>query len=474
LLSGTFWVSGGQFLTMIITFVANIFLARILGPEEFGKIGLIMFFITVSSVLIEGGLGGALVRKKEVTKEDYSTVFVFNLGISVFLFLLFVAISKNLGEYYGDKELGVILIFSNTIIIINAFQVTQNAKLIREMKFKERSLFRLLSVFLGSVVGVTSAIFGFGVWSLVLLQISSALFLLFFYVYFEKFFVSPSFHLKSFKELYGFGINTTLVSFINTVFDNLYQIILATYFSLSKVGFYYQAKKLQDVPNTVVNVFTQNVLFSSMAKIQDDKEKFKVYFLRIQIFIISFLGMITMVIFTYSEQLILVIFGEKWLESAFFMKILTWASLFFYAETINKVIFKVYDKTKQLLYLEIFKKVLLSVFILAGVYQLDINILLYGLVISNVLSYASNIVWTNKIIDQGILENFKIIIKVVVSALLSYYIIYFLIDYLKLNEYFSFLTVPLLLIIYFILLKVFRVIDIYSEIRYLLKIFWSK
>lgn len=445
--------------------MANVVLARILGPTEFGRIGLIMFFVSISNVLIEGGLGGAIVRKKDATSSDYSTVFVFNLLISFFIAFVFVFFSSRIGHFFDDDELGALLSLSSTIILINAFQVTQNARLLRELKFKERSLFRFLAVLLGSCIGVFLAYLGYGVWSLVWLQISSAAFLLLFYSISQRFFLSFKFDFISFKRLYGFGINTTLATFINTAFDNLYQVILATYFSFEKVGFYYQAKKLQDVPNGIVNVFTQNVLFSTLAKLQDDKERFLSYYQRIQIFMIAILGMITIIIFSFSDQLVLIIFGTKWLESAHYMKILTWASLFFYAEVINKVIFKVFDRTRQLLYLEFVKKGFLSIFIAFGVFFRDIDLMLYGLGIANLFSYIINIFLTNRVIDQNLRLTFRNLGLTIFAMSLSVTAVQFLLTWMNLGGYLSILLLPVLGGFYVIALRILGVIDLISSSR---------
>ena len=458
-------MSGGQFFILLVNFLANIVLARILGPTEFGRIGLIMFFVSVSNVLIEGGLGGAIVRKKVVTSNDYSTVFVFNLLISIFIALVFVVFSDGIGSFFDDDELGGLLALSSTIILINAFQVTQNARLLRELKFKERSLFRFLSTLLGSCIGVLLGYLGYGVWSLIWIQISSAAFLLLFYSISQRFFLSFRFDVVSFKALYGFGINTTLATFINTAFENLYQVILATYFSFEKVGFYYQAKKLQDVPNGIVNVFTQNVLFSTLAKLQDDKEMFLSYYQRIQIFMIAILGLITTIIFSFSDQLVLIFFGNKWLESAHFMKILTWASLFFYAEVINKVIFKVFDKTRQLLYLEFVKKGFLSIFIALGVFFRDIDLMLYGLGIANLFSYIINIFLTNRIIDQNLRFTFRNLGLIILSMILSVIAVHFLLSWMNSEGYLSIILLPVLIGIYVISLRALGVIDLIATSR---------
>lgn len=180
---------------------------------------------------------------------------------------------------------------------------------------------------------------------------------------------------------------------------------------------------------------------------------------------ITILGMITIIIFSFSDQLVLIIFGTKWLESAHYMKILTWASLFFYAEVINKVIFKVFDKTRQLLYLEFFKKGFLSIFIVFGVFFRDIDMLLYGLGIANLFSYIINIFLTNRIVNQNLSHTFRNLGLTVLAMFLSVTVVHVLLSWMKLGGYLSIILLPVLGGFYVIALRTLGVIDLIASSR---------
>src|SRR5690606_29369958 len=184
-ITGFIWSFVGQTSYLFVALIANIILARLLSPYEFGQVGIVMFFIIISKVLTESGLTGALVRKKDATEEDFSTVFIFNLIISVFLFFLLVLFSGLIADFYDNRALKNILIALAFILIINAFQFTQNAKIVRDLKFKKQSLYALVAVILSSLIGLILALFDYGVWALVIMQICNAFILTLLYWIYE-------------------------------------------------------------------------------------------------------------------------------------------------------------------------------------------------------------------------------------------------------------------------------------------------
>lgn len=461
------WLAGGQLLSLLIVLSTNIWLARLLSPKEFGQVGVVMFFITLANVFAESGLGGALVRKKEVSKEDYSTVFITNLTFSLVCVIIIYFAAGFIADFYNDYSLRDILIISSSIILINAFQITQNAKIVSELKFKKRSIYRLVSVIVGSIVGLSTAYLGGGVWSLVLMSIATSATLTFLFWFSEGMFFSLRFSKKSFKSLYSFGVNTTLASLINTAFDNIYQLVLGRYFSINQVGYYYQAKKMQDVPGGIINMVSQNVFFSSLAKLQDDKKEFMRVYNNIALTVLVFMGCISGLIYLYAEQIILLLYGREWIEATLYLQLLTVASFFIYQELLNRVIFKVYDRTKQILILEMVKKVFQVISIIIGVYILNIYFLLYGFIFSSVIGYLINLIYSRRILIFSYKKELYAMLKVILCLIITIFIITFLHKFLE--GYFVFLTIPLFIIIYMFFLRLFKVYNYQNILNHVTK-----
>jgi len=465
-IAGFIWSFAGQAGYLLVGLLTNIILARLLTPYEFGQVGIVMFFIIISKVLTESGLTGALVRKKDITEDDFSTVFIFNLGISIFLFLLLLLFSGVIADFYDDQALQNILVALSFILIINAFQFTQNAKIVRELKFKKQSLYALISVIISSVIGIILGFLNYGVWALVIMQICNAFILTLVYWLFEGPVKSFVFNKDSFKSLYKFGVNTTLASLLISLFDNIYNLILGKYFSVQQTGLFYQAKRLQEIPVGVIKSSTLGVVYSTLAKLQDNREEFKKFYDRIVAIFTTLVGLICLLIYFYAEQAILLLYGEQWLGAVFYMQILIIASFFFMQEMLNRVLFKVFDRTDKILYLEILKKIIQSCTIIIGVVFMDLQILLYGFLLTSVISYFINYYHSRKIYESFSWKEVIMVIKVVVVAVFVVVVFNNLNNYvMHLKGYYLFYLFPAIITIYVIILKALNVIDIIKEIR---------
>lgn len=390
LLKSTYWSLVGQFAYLGVLLISNIILARLLSPHEFGQIGIILFFIVIAQVLSESGLIGALVRNKDANEIDFSTVFVFNLFISIILFLLIISSSGFIADYYKDQSLQPLLIVSSSIVIINAFRFVQNAKMMRQMRFKEIAVYELTSITIAAIAGIILAINNFGAWSLVILQLSRDLITTTLFWIFAGGNGPWLFDLRSLKYHYKFGINTTLSSLLESVFDNIYQIILGKWFFIAQTGLYYQAKKLQDIPISVINKLTQTVIYSVLSKIHDDKTKFTRIYQQIIALMIIFVGFITLTLLVFAQDIILILLGDQWVKGTFYLRVLSVVGYFNVQEIFNRILFKIYNDTDYILKFELIKKGIQSISIIIGLYLNNIKFLMYGLAISSVLSYFVN------------------------------------------------------------------------------------
>ena len=170
-ISGMFWSFLQKFGTMTISFVSNIVLARLLTPEDYGCIGMLMIFITLANTFIDGGLGSALIQKKEPTEEDYSTIFYWNLIISIILYIFLYISASLIAQFYDLPLLSSILKIQGIVLIINSLSIIQFNRLKKQLKFKEIATINLISAVLSVGIAIILAYWGWGVWSLVVQQL---------------------------------------------------------------------------------------------------------------------------------------------------------------------------------------------------------------------------------------------------------------------------------------------------------------
>jgi teichuronic acid exporter len=456
----TIWSFLSQSSTFVIGLITNIILARMLGPFEFGEIGIVMFFITILNALTDGGLGGALIRRKDISNEDYSTAFIFNFAVSIFFFLSLVASSGLIASYYNNGNLQALVCVSGIIILIYSFNVVQSARIYREMRFKVNMYINLSSVIVSSATGICLAIKGYGVWSVVIMNIVQVFMRTILLWIVAGGIGKLTFNNKSFKSLYRYGIFVTLVTFFNNAFDNIYQLLLGKYFSIKEVGYYYQAKRVQGVPFFILNSLTLGVIFSHLSNFQEDRKLFQSEYLKIlSIFSIA-IAAVASLIFLLAKDVVQIVLGNVWLESVVYMKLLTIASFFLLLKVYSQNVCKVFNRTEKIFMWELIAILMQIVTIVVGIAIKSIFITISGAIVSNLIAYLINAVYSWRLLglnsDGEIMLIGKITFASVVAALISSSIGSFHIGIIW--HMLSMLVAFVLT--YLILLKTLRVLDV--------------
>lgn len=466
ILKGGFWSAGGQGLVLLLSLVTNIVLARILSPTEFGQLGVIMFFIAVSNVLVEGGMSGALIRKAYPSKLDYSTIFIFNLFISICCVFLIVLFSGSIARYYNDISLAKALRVSSLILIINAFQIIQNTKLIIEMDYRKISILSIISTLLSSFIAIFTASKGFGIWALVLMQLSRSFFYAVLLWTTEKVYIKFYFSLDSFRGLWRFGVNTTLTSVINMAFDNIYQLVIGKVLSVDSVGYYFQAKKLQDSSNSLFTSLNQGVLFSGLSKLQENYSEFKTGYYKTYNLLVVILGFVSLACFIFSSEIVTILFGKQWIHSSLYLEILSLIGFFYVLENYTRIIYKVYNRTDLLLKLELGKKVIQAISICIGLVQKSVEWLLYGYLLVVAIGYVINVIYSKRKITQDYnIEEFRIVSRMGLIFILCIWLFGWLRDLCFSTSLDFMYCSALLVIVYWLLLELLNVFHISTYVH---------
>lgn len=358
--------------------------------SDFGQLGIALFFIGIARVLSESGLSAALIRNKQANDLDFSTIFIFNFIISIALVSLLIFSSGYIATFYNDAELKVILTFASFSLIINAFSFVQTTKMLREMRFKQKAIYDFTSIFFASFVAIFLATKNYGVWSLIIMQILTGLINVILLWTFEGRIKLLRFSKSSFLFHYKFGANTTFASLLNSFFGNINQAILGKYFSIGQTGLYYQASKLSETPFTMINAINSGVIYSGLSKIQDNKDQFTRAYLNIIRIMTVLTGFLSMMLFVFAKEIVLILLGEKWIDSVFFLQILSVIGFFNMQEMFVRSLFKIFNETTYILKLEMLKKAIHSVSILAALWFLRLDILLYGFLLTSISAAIVN------------------------------------------------------------------------------------
>lgn len=401
--TGMLWTTVQRFGTVIISFITNLVLARLLTPKDFGMVGMLMVFIAIADTLIMGGLGSALIQKKKPTDEDYSTVFYWNLMISIVFFILLFLTAPAIAEFYKMPQLGSILRVQGLVLIVGAFNMVQRNQLVKQLKFKKIAQIEILAMCISSVTGIVMAFLGFGVWSLVIKMLLNGFvisLILWFGINWRPLKV---FSLDSFKSLFRFGSFMLISNLIETVYTNIQVMIVGRFFSASTLGYYTQAKNLNNVPTMSLSSIVDQVSFPVFSQLQDNLSLLKAG-LKKNIKAITFLNFpLSVLLIVIAEPLFKLLFTSKWDASVPFFKILCVFSMLYTINRSNVILFKAVGKINLYLYIQIATQAIGIFFIFVGL-QFSLMGMMWGVALTAYISFFINAYYSGKILDYGIQE----------------------------------------------------------------------
>lgn len=320
--SGVAWTTVQRFASLFLAFVANLVLARLLSPDDFGCIGLLMIFISLSQIFVDGGFGSALIQKKEPTQEDYSTIFYWNLFLATILYLILFFLAPLIARFYEIPILKEILRVQGLILFLDAFGLIHKNNLRKTLQFKKISLIVLAANLIAVVVAITMAYNGFGVWCLVAQQLlisgmSTALFWIF-----NRWKPSILFSEKSLKELFGFGGFILLSNMMVTFTNEVQSLIMGKLYTARDVGHYTQARKLESIMSNTASTVVCQVTFPIFSKFQDDIPQLQNILRRITkvMAFVVFPAMILVILI--AKPAIVLMLTDKWIDCVPYFQIL--------------------------------------------------------------------------------------------------------------------------------------------------------
>lgn len=443
-LSGSFWSLADNLAGSGITFLVGLVLARLLSPEEYGVIGIIMIFIAVFNSIVDSGFSNALIRKKNATDTDYNTVFFFNLLISIVLFFVLYLSANAISNYFKIPILVPVTKVMASIVIINAFTIIQRTILVKNIDFKTQTKVSLMASLVSGVVGIGMAIMGYGVWSLVGQQISRQLMNSLFLWIFNKWRPGLSFSRKSFKELFGFGWKLLVSGLIDTIWKQIYQVVIGKCYSAETLGHYTRAEQFNMIFSSNLTAVVHRVSYPALSKIQDEKERLKQAYRKVikSTMLVTFPCMLGLA--AAAEPMVRVLIGDQWLPCVPYLQIICFSGMLYPLHALNLNMLQVKGRSDVYLILEIVKKTIAVGPILLGIF-INIYWMLIGSVFTGFIAYYLNGHFSGREIDYPCREQLRDIIP---SFLLSMMmaVVVFLITFVKISV---FVVFPLQLIIGF-------------------------
>lgn len=403
---GMGWSAAENLTRLGVTFVVSIVLARLLSPEEYGLIGILSIFIAIFHTIVDGGFTNALIRKQNATDTDYSTAFYTNLVLSIILAAIFFLGAELIANFFERPKLALLTKVMSCIVVINALSLVQRARTTKSIDFKTQTKITFISSIGSGTIGISMAYMGYGVWALVGQQIFNQLLSTIFFWIFNKWLPKFIFSWKSFKEMWAFGSKLLVSSLIDTIWKEVYQVVIGKCYSPATLGLYTRAKQFSDLCSSNLTSVVQRVSYPVLSSIQDDKVRLKFAYQRVikTTMLPTFVLMFGMA--ACAKSMIFVLIGEQWLSCVPMLQIICTYGMLYPLHALNLNILQVQGRTDLFLKLEIIKKIIYVGPLLFGIF-VDVYLMLVGSLLTSLISYYLNAYYSGPFLNYSIKEQVK-------------------------------------------------------------------
>lgn len=441
--------------TQGVQFIIQIILARLLLPEDFGLIAIVIIFTTLAGVFVQSGLNTALIQKKKADNIDFSSVFYLSLLVAGLLYVLLFFFASVIANFYEMPQLKPIIRVLSITLFIGAFNSIQHAFVARNMLFKKLFFSSLGAAILSGTIGIGMAYSGFGVWALVVQQLVSQITVSIILWYTVKWRPALSFSFSRVKVLFSYGWKLLTSALIDNFYRELSSLIIGKIYTPAMLGFYNRGQQIPKLIIANINGSIQSVIFPVLASQQDDKKRMK-QMMRRAIITSSFIVFPMMAgLAVVAEPLVTILLTEKWLPAVPFIQIFSVSFALWPIHTANLQAINAIGRSDIFLKLEIIKKIIgltiLGISIPYGIYAIALGNLISGVISSSINAYPNR-----KLLNYSYFEQLKDIMPSFAISFIMALIVYS-INWFGLNVWLTLIIeVCLGVIIYIGLAKIFK------------------
>lgn len=422
--SGMIWTTINKFSKMGIQFISGVILARLLTPYDYGCIGMLAIFMALADAFIDGGFGSALIQKKRPSQKDYSTIFFWNVGLSIIMYLALFLSSDAIARFYDIPLLSDVLRVQGTVLFFYALMIVQKSQLRKQLKFKVISLIRIFSSIIALIVTIIMAYKGMGVWALVAQNMLGTVIPTIAYWAYTKWMPSWCFSGKSFKDLFNFGFFMFLTHIINTFSSQIQGLLIGRFYAPATLGFYTKAYRTESLASqTVTSVMTQ-VTYPLYAEVQDNKAVLGDMIKRLTSVIAYMTFPLLLLLILEAKPLFIFLYTDKWLQSVPYFQVLCVAGIIASIQSVNLQAIAAIGRSKTMFYWTLIKRGAGMSFILLGLFIYGMKGLLAGVVLFNLIAFFVNIGLVSKFIGYNWKKQILDILPIAVGALLALFISY--------------------------------------------------
>ena len=413
---GIVWSSVDRFTTQGIAFIFNILIARILLPSDYGVVAMLGIFLAISQAFIDSGFGTALIRKPDRTETDFCTVFYFYIAVSLIFYIILWVAAPYIALFYDIPLLKSVTRVVSLRLVFSSLSGVHNAKLAIDINFKTRAKISIAVTLLTGVIGLWMAYSGYGVWALVMQAVISSLLtsiLLWIYV---RWMPGLTFSWKSFREMFSFGSKILASGLLDTIYNNVYTLVIGKFFSATSLGVYSKADGFAQFPSSNITGVLQGVTFPVLSSIQNDEDRLASAYKNLLCLSAFIIFPLMVGLAAVADPFIRLVLTDKWEGSIYLMQIICFALMWYPIHAINLNLLQVKGRSDLFLKLEIIKKIQ-GVIILCVTIPLGLVAMCYGRIVASLLSLVYNTYYTRKLIDYGFGKQMKDLLHILLHSL---------------------------------------------------------
>ena len=404
--------------SQLIAFAVTIILARILMPEEYGIIAILMVFINIANVIVDGGLSTALIQKKESDNIDFSTIFVFSIALATIIYAFLYIIAPYIAQFYDNKQLIPVLRVLGLVIFFQSFNAIQRAYISKYMLFSKLLFSSLGATALSGIVGISMAYLGYGVWALVSQQVVNQLANVTIMWFTVEWHPKIIFAYDRFKGLFSYGWKIFTTNIIVAIYEDVRSLLIGKIYQPSALAYFDRGKQFPNLIMSNINASMQTILLPVFADVQEDRMRVKQMIKRsvdlTNFFVFPFL----ILVIVAAKPLVLFVLTEKWIDAVPFIRIFCIAYLFMPIQDSNMSAIRALGYSGITLKLEIIKKVIEAAVLVVS-FTINVYAVAWGIVLYNFISLFVNLYPCKKILNYGIWEQIIDLLPNIVIAIVA-------------------------------------------------------
>ena len=436
------WKFAGSIASYGITFIVGLILARLLGPEEYGLVGIVMIFITILNGIVDSGLSNALIRKTDATEIDYSTTFIANMVMSVVLYALLFVCAPWIASFFRHAELVPLMRVMGILLFFQALSLIQQTVLTKELDFKTQAICQVVASLFSGIVGVTMAYNDFGVWAIIGQQLSKSLIYTIVIWILRNWWPKLVFSWKSFRELWDFGWKMLVSGLISNLWGQMSKVVIGRFYSSESLGYYEKGREYVNMVSQNLTMVVQSVSYPALSQLQNEKERLKTGYKKVIKVTMLVTFVLVLGLAACAKSFILVLIGEKWLPSVPMMQIICFSLMLYPLHAINLNMLQVQGRSDLFLRLEIIKKTIAIIPIVLGIFC-GIYAMLIANVFSGIFAYYLNASYSGPFLNYSIKEQVKDILPSF-SVAITMGLVVFAMSFLPVSYY---LLLPLQIVV---------------------------